>query len=273
MSYAVGFPERWKEFHERHEKFITACYPTLIETAKKVLNRHVRVKIRADDVMFLLGRTAQEDYFELWVLAGNGYGMGASKILRGLYEKVVTAGYLVNNRSEIQQFVDYSIVQNRRILNRVKEIPELKATVDAETFRQAEEDYLKIKDAFDQTRCEKCGSVRQYSWTKLDMTSLAKKAGYDLEKFSVHGFTLPTMKIHTSFADLQERKQANTDGTFQFNAEAQVQHADSALVTATHLLLIALLIQDKYFQLGLEDEIVQRQVEFAQSYGGLSTTQ
>jgi hypothetical protein len=197
-----------------------------------------------------------EDYFELWVMSGNGYGIGAFKILRGLYEKVVTAGYLVNNPKEISKFVDYATIQSRRLLNRIKEVPELRHGVPAETFRQVEVEYQRIKDIFEQTR----------SWTKLDIYSLSRKAGFDLHKFYVHGFMLPTQKIHTSLADLLERKQRNSDGTYSFNAEAQSQYADGALMTATGLLLIALLIQNKYFNLGLDSEIVQRQIEFAQAY-------
>src|SRR5260370_28745438 len=122
LKYAVGFPDRWKLFHERNAKFLE-LFPALVETCKKILNRHVPIKSVAHDVVFLLGRTTMEDYFELWVMSGNGYGIVAFKILRGLYEKVVTAGYLVNNPKEISRFVDYSTIQSRRLLNIIKEIP------------------------------------------------------------------------------------------------------------------------------------------------------
>jgi Family of unknown function (DUF5677) len=118
----IGFPERWTAFNKRNAAFVSECYPGLVLTSEKLLNRRISIKTMADDIVFLLGRTAFEDYCELWVLAGNAYGVGAFKILRGLYEKVVTLGYLVRQPAEIQRFCDYEIVQKRRLMNRVKKI-------------------------------------------------------------------------------------------------------------------------------------------------------
>jgi len=73
----TGFPERWAAFNQRNATFVADCYPGLLATSDKILNRPVSIKTIADDIVFLLGRTSFEDYCELWVLAGNGYGIGA----------------------------------------------------------------------------------------------------------------------------------------------------------------------------------------------------
>jgi hypothetical protein len=140
-SPTIGYPDRWEAFNQRHAKFVATCYPDLVDLSKAVLNRHVRITSVADDVIFLLGRTAFEDFCELWVLAGNGYGIGAFKILRGLYEKVVTLGYLVKHPNEIQRFIDYGIVQTMRIMNRAK-----KQNFTRSKFSDAE--YLAAEEAY-----------------------------------------------------------------------------------------------------------------------------
>jgi hypothetical protein len=86
----------------------------------------VRITAAADDIVFLLARAAFEDYCELWILAGNGYGIGTYKILRGLYEKVVTLGDLVRHPPDIQRSHDYAIVQQRRLMNRIKADPHMR---------------------------------------------------------------------------------------------------------------------------------------------------
>jgi hypothetical protein len=49
----------------------------------------------ADRVVFYLGRVAADDFSELLILSGNGYGIGALKVLRGMYERVVTAAFIM----------------------------------------------------------------------------------------------------------------------------------------------------------------------------------
>ena len=43
-----------------------------------------------DRVLFWLGNVCREDFSEILLLAANGYGIGALKLFRGLYERVVT---------------------------------------------------------------------------------------------------------------------------------------------------------------------------------------
>jgi Family of unknown function (DUF5677) len=255
----IGYPERWAAFNQRNVRFVSDCYPALVTTSEKILNRHVPIKSVADDVMFLLGRAAFEDYCELWVLAGNGYGFGAFKILRGLYEKVVTLGYLMKHQSEIQRFVDYEIVQRRRLMNRVKQDPHLRHRFPEAEYARIEAAYQSVKDQFLDT------AGRSLSWTPLDTFSMAMKAGYDLDSISVSAYVLPNLKVHATVSDLAERKVSQGDGTYKFNNEPQEQHADSALVTGTHILIAALFVQEDYFELGMRSGIEQVQISFARS--------
>ncbi len=258
----IGYPERWAAFNQRNSKFVADCYPALVRTSEKLLNRWVPIETVADDIIFLLGRTSFEDYCELWVLAGNGYGIGAYKILRGLYEKVVTLGYLVKHPSEIQRFYEYEIVQRRRLVNRVKKDPHMRTRLTGTEYRETEEAYETVKGKFLDAR------GRSLSWTPLDMYSLAMKAGHDLEKISIPAYVIPTYKIHATVSDLADRKVPQGDGTFKFNNGPQEQYADSALITATAILMTALAIHEDYFRFGLRAEIEQLRLSFARSYEG-----
>ena len=49
----------------------------------------VQDRYYTDLIVYTLGRIAIDDFSELMVLGGNGWGIGALKILRGMYERVV----------------------------------------------------------------------------------------------------------------------------------------------------------------------------------------
>src|SRR5712691_5867698 len=57
----------------------------LYATAKQVFLRTMRSNKPADRLGFHLGRICVEDFSEIFLLAGNGHGIGALKILRGMY--------------------------------------------------------------------------------------------------------------------------------------------------------------------------------------------
>jgi hypothetical protein len=42
------------------------------------------------------------------LLATHGYGIGAMKLLRPLYERVVSALYLMDHPDEVRDFADYA---------------------------------------------------------------------------------------------------------------------------------------------------------------------
>lgn len=62
-----------------------------------------------DRVIFYFGRLCVEDFVEILLLCGNGYGFGATKILRGMFERVITARYLQSNPQFADDFLDYLI--------------------------------------------------------------------------------------------------------------------------------------------------------------------
>jgi hypothetical protein len=145
-------------------------------------------------------------------------------------------------------------------MNRVKADPHMRGKFPPAAYQEIDDAYERIKDQFVDAR------GRSLSWTPLDTYSMARQAGYELDQVSVTAYVVPNLKIHATVSDLADRKVPQGEGTFKFNNEPQEQYADSALITATHLLIVALFIQEDYFRLDLRAEIEQLQVSFAQSY-------
>ncbi len=103
----------------------------------------------------LPGSSLLKDFEEILLLAGNGYGGGAIKLLRSFYERVTTLGYLAANPNKINQFKDYTAVHRYKLYEELKTVhPD-----PNELAKQSEEvlaNYEKIKTQFSEESC-KCG--------------------------------------------------------------------------------------------------------------------
>src|SRR5260370_1856477 len=100
----------------------------------------------ADRVVFGLGRIIADDFGELLVLGGNGYGIGAYKILRGMYERLVTAAYIAKNPSEARPFVEDDAIKKWKLWQQTLEVmPDLKHTISKERINALEPESKKTK--------------------------------------------------------------------------------------------------------------------------------
>lgn len=101
-----GSPEQWEAFAQKRPGFRGAM-PRLHKLLEKVFIRTLTDPSDADTAVFYLGRLCVEDFMEILVLCGNGYGLGGKKLLRGLYERALTAWHLHRHPEEAVDFKDY----------------------------------------------------------------------------------------------------------------------------------------------------------------------
>jgi hypothetical protein len=190
---------------------------------------------------------------EILFLAANGYGTGASKLLRGLYERAVTLTYIAKYPEKAERFVRYAAIQEYKAMNLALQVSteeEFDEVVGKRsTAAQVREAYKALKDDFQVTDCKKCNTKQQaFSWD-IDMTSMVRNIGEPLSKYFLGSYTLPTWHIHATLAS------GLNDESIEIR---QVQEADAgefALVNATLIMLFVFLQQNDMFKLNLEDEI------------------
>jgi hypothetical protein len=89
-----------------------------------------------------MGRLCSEEFFEITLLAANGYG--ALKLLRSLYERAVTMAYLCDNPSEVEAFLNYYPVAQRKLIQAIKGSfgPD---ALPAQVLEQVEQQYAEVK--------------------------------------------------------------------------------------------------------------------------------
>src|SRR6266436_8944533 len=169
MSMTFGVPEEWKDFEQRHLRFLETILPPLIETTNRVVSRTQESENLNQRLVFMLGRHVPEDFNEIFLLCANGYGIAALKLLRPMFERVVTMMYLIANPEKAQDFVDWLIVEQRKTLNLLRdEGDELTNYLTPEELAEIEDNYQRVKDRF---------ARKQRSWSKLDLKSMARKVG------------------------------------------------------------------------------------------------
>ena len=88
-----GNPAEWTAFKERNRVFLDR-FIHLRGALRTAFLREVISAEPVDRLVFGLGRQATDDFLEILLLRGNGEAHGARKLLRSLFERVVTAKHL-----------------------------------------------------------------------------------------------------------------------------------------------------------------------------------
>jgi hypothetical protein len=228
----------------------------LPEDAAEILA--VEDKYRTDLIVFTLGRIAADDFGELIVLAGNGWGIGALKILRGMYERVVTSAYIAKVPEASRAFADSFWTHRLKLWKRLSALdPTIEQRATPEVIDTIKIEGRKAQDRKNVSVCKHCGQIKTIdAWTPLDLASMAKIAGKYLEDLYALCYLDPTSHLHATGAGLTARMEHQDDAwiyKLDTTAEAQI-----ALHLGHTLLVFDLGIQNDYFGLELEDVIQPR---------------
>src|SRR5580700_3746069 len=97
-----GMPEEWEHFKERHPVFLDRV-PNLFAACSIAFERTAQTSQPLDRVIYFSGRLCLEEFNEIFLLCGNGYGVAAQRLVLGMYERAVTARYLAEHPEETEQ--------------------------------------------------------------------------------------------------------------------------------------------------------------------------
>ncbi len=281
IPVGVGNPAAQQRFIKAHKEFLLE-YPALHLLLEKVSLRNIegpapeevdqlrklpeddpRVaefedRMMADGVVFGLGRIIADDFGELLMLSGNGRGIGAYKILRGLYERLVTAAYIAKNPSEARPFVEDGAIKRWKLWREALDgTPDLKESIPKETIEALESEYRRVKAKNSESVCKKCGHPKtREAWTRVDLATMAKLTEPKLSGLYGACYLLPTFHSHaTSFS--VDRRFVRKAGVVSYQ-ETSEGEARLALMLSHNLMIAHLTVQNDYFRLGLTQEIGER---------------
>jgi hypothetical protein len=256
MDIYFGDPSECDAFVKSHSEFFKRVRD-LESLLRRAFVRSFTTGSLADKVIFFLGNLCVEDFNEILLLCGNGCGSGGLKILRGMYEKCVTAGFLASlpgaeREQEAQKFVDWHHIDNWKLWNRVQDAYKDRQLLTPGRIAQMKAEYERVKKTLPPP-CQKCGRG-QISWSKLDLFSMAQKAGSELVELYPTCYLEPTFQTHATSTALYRRLKLASNDEITFNDALQRNWAQWALSGAHALIVSALDLQIQHFRL---DELAE----------------
>ena len=215
-------------------------------------------KYKTDVIVYTLGRMAIDDFSEMVLLAGNAWGIGALKILRGMYERTVTSAYIAKTPEASRAFADSFWTHRLKLWNRIATVdPAIVERTTPEVVETIKTEGKKAQDRKNITVCKACGQIKTIdAWTPLDLASMAKIAGNSLEVLYAYCYLDPTSHMHATGAGMSARM-VHTDDEWRYKLDT-AEEARVALTLGHNLVLHNLKIQNEYFHLGLEEMIQKR---------------
>jgi uncharacterized protein DUF5677 len=247
---AFGYEEEWRAFGARNSEFLRR-FPNIEIAIDAAFQRSWHSTELLDRTLYFLGRLAVEEFMEILLLCANGYGIGAQKLVRGMYERAVTARYLRDHPDEVENYLAFYKVAQHRFLRAVQ------STMGNDVFsheqtKKIEREFEEVKDRFMIPDCKSCGTSRlNHTWSRRDIVSMARMSGA-LGDLIVPAYYQPTREAHSTIGAIFSRldpEAADRGGGLIFDGAAQRERADEALMTAHNILLDVMDLQKEYFNL------------------------
>ena len=260
-----GFPDAATAFDRCHPQW-SAVLTRLWQTINLAFTRTQVMDTPIDKFVYFYGNLVAEDFMELFLMAVNGYGFGAMRLLRSMYEHTIVLKYLHEHPDEFQAFFDFDRVQQRKLMYQVFDIFGRDA-LPRETIAETEQRFEEVREQFIVKSCNvkdcTCTHTRvNHTWNKLDFAAMAKTTG-DIGKMLVNAYHVPLRHAHPTVRTMMERLEMR-DGHLSFSRESQPKEADGALMTAHNCLLVALEVQRERFKIpGLEKALSNAVVDWA----------
>lgn len=277
LPVSVGDAHAQKRFIAAHEAFLRefpelqrALENALVESQRKISEEHASSTSSpqtdenvAKPIVFSLERAAYDDFGELLILAGNGMGLGATKILRSMYERLVTAMYIAKKPAEGRIFMDHSTIEKGKIINRYKEVvPELLAKdFTAEQLEEIQKRFTEAKTRQKAELCNKCGQpTTQEAWTRVSLDTMAREVDEQLFKAYATCYLQPTLLTHATPTGLDLRVRLTGNGP-EYKRQSEPE-AHGALQRGHFLILGVLNHLNAYFKIGQDEEVQSRFAAF-----------
>lgn len=237
-SRTLGNPQEWQLFRKRHPKFFKAIreLQTLLNV---IFGDQPLANTPATRLVYLLGCLCLQDFQEIVLLCGNGYGVAAAKILRSLYEHAVTAHHIAKHPEDAPLFDEYVHMQDKTLLEHAKK------SMTPEQLAQflSEEQSKHVVEQFERVRQN---YRRENSWSRLNTYDMALHDGDGLHVFYAACFVSPGSHLHASPRGVYSRI-LQKDGKVIFQAGPQRQEASDNLQLATIIFLLSLRPQINLF--------------------------
>jgi hypothetical protein len=241
-------------FFDRHPNFYPA-FERLMALGNTCFGRPLPKPYYGPEyTLFGLGESCRADFLEILFLAVNAHGCGASKLLRGLYERAVALAYMVKEPAKIDRFIKFAAIQENKALNDA-----LKMATEAEwdTVMGRDNTAAEVRSRFDAVKAEFAQGGKNskrprpsVSWD-LDVASMVRRVGAPFDLYYLGAYTIANFEIHASLASAMREDNKDKDA----RRVQRLKQADFALFCSAMLLVEVIRSQNTLFALSLDGEL------------------
>jgi hypothetical protein len=185
----------WEKFIQENPAFPAVYHRAWQMLPELILATTPSEQDTAGTVIFQLMTASISDLNEIMLLSCNNGHLGALKLLRCAFERVVTLKYIAQNPAEAGTFVDFDALDWQRILMSIESKTGLRMPEQSRKNLDRAADQARKK--FRQEPCEKCGMRKQTTWTPRSPKDLAARTGMQYMFFDA--FELPSKFIHPTY--------------------------------------------------------------------------
>ena len=253
--FFCGDAEASQAFYERNKLIIEAVTMGHDFCFKLLAQAQAKLEPQEKTVIWLLVASCLKEFEEIILLCSNGFGTGATKLMRSFYERVVTLSYLAMHREHVQAFIDYSDVHWYKLLAEAEEI-HAEFTLPKEERMRLLENYEKNKGKFKEAKCEACKRTPPTSWIKIDTKTMASEVSEHLRLLCANAYLIPTFHMHTTFWGIGNQFKRTASGKLQFlEGKVQEEAAQDAFEHAYILLRQVMDVLNGFFELDQQEQI------------------
>ena len=225
-------------------------HPNVLRSMDEVAGGYAQIMLameqldsnRDNEILFLMVGACYTEYEEILLLWLNGYGSGGTKLLRALYERVVTVLYLTKNPQKIQQFIDYTHVHWNKLLIEA-DTNGVAQELNEERRKEIVTNFEAVKNQFSEPRCSEktCknfGKTQlQLSWTKKPVPTQAREVVPELGLLCFQTYMMPTFFLHTTLWGISQQIKEHENGRRELhNKEMERGYAQKAVLLSSVLM-------------------------------------
>jgi uncharacterized protein DUF5677 len=206
MGIQESIMQKWGTFIREHSTFTSVYEKAFRLVPKLVLETTPSESDQAGFVILELMLASLPDFDDIMTLSSHDAHWGALKLLRCLFERVVTLKYLAQNPQEAKAFVEFDALDWKSILEGIDDKWGLRMSEQSQ--KNLDEAAAKARKTFKQEPCRECGLRKRTTWTPYSAHELAKRTG--LGYMFLHAYVMPSKFIHATYFGTQSIPRENT---------------------------------------------------------------
>ncbi|HTB12773.1 MAG TPA: DUF5677 domain-containing protein [Bryobacteraceae bacterium] len=198
IQFEFGDTEESRTFFGRHPLFFGA-FQRLAELSNAGLGPRAPSS-KLEDVCHRLGNTCRNDFLSILFLVVNGYGLAATQLLRGMYERSVTLANLIKHPDKVERFIQYAAVVEYRLVQEARKLfsdEQINAAFKANSIEEVQENFDKFKVPF----LRKGGKKTTPTWD-VDFASQVRELGSPFTDYYLSAYLMPNSHVHATLTSI-----------------------------------------------------------------------